>query len=747
MSKRTIVAVSLWGALLLCAPAVVRAEGLFLQSKKVVVSGSADVVGNDLAAAREMALRRAQRAAVEEVIGVLIESSFTAEQKEIVKNNESRFSAEVAERIRTESAGYVEKQTVLTERREGNTYHVSVEVWVKERSLKEELDVLDAILRGAGYPSVLLAIAETYTNQQGKEEWIAKPSATVGIEEVLLARKIALMTRAELEAMRSDAERFRALLGNDAAAAELAAKYGADVAIIGSSRVRHSAFNELGQNMHYASALVIVRAVRGATGKVLANIEAEGRGVGVTEEQARVDAVRRVAPRVAGKLLDALVMVWSTEAQRRGETYSVSLSNVPPAPQVAKGLLKDLAKLDGVTKVERQGGGKRKLGLRVSFLGNAAQLSQRLQDAVRGKPRLAKLGIEVTPLAAPEPRRLVIEQPAPATPAAAGQVDASQLTVQRTSTEEQTGAALASVQGGDAAGSAVPAARPPESSADEPLRLQVTDSGVASATAALADAMVERYRALGKAESFHRIAVPYFEEVGTSAKEQKLGRVVAELLAVELGQRAPFVVVERERLGQVMREHRLAGLGIVDSDTAAQFGRVLGAQSLASGTIAEAGAELLVTVRQVDVESGRTVVSAQVPIDRAGLVALSSDMVVKRSKMGAVFRSMLIPGFGQLYNEAPVKSALFFGAGLATVGGGLGYYLASQSASADYHKNVPGTVGQREVANDRIRTANALLLGYGVVWALGVLDAYLSGRDFTDVRVDAAPGSSAAVHF
>ena len=91
-----------------------------------------------------------------------------------------------------------------------------------------------------------------------------------------------------------------------------------------------------------------------------------------------------------------------------------------------------------------------------------------------------------------------------------------------------------------------------------------------------------------------------------------------------------------------MKEYRLADLGIVDSNSVAQFGKVLGAQTILSGSVNEAGAKYLVTVRQVEVESAQVLATASVEIDRAGLIALSEESVVLRSKGGATFRSALV---------------------------------------------------------------------------------------------------------
>jgi TolB-like protein len=286
----------------------------------------------------------------------------------------------------------------------------------------------------------------------------------------------------------------------------------------------------------------------------------------------------------------------------------------------------------------------------------------------------------------------------------------------------------------------------PDVSESETVQVVSPDGSVSASTKALADAVTEGYNKLGRPGTFHRVAIPRFEELGMNVSEKHLGQLIAELLAVELSQRQPFVLVERERLDQVMREHRLKDLGVVDGSTAAQFGKVLGAESLISGTVAEAGPKYVVTVRQVDVESGRVLVAGNLEMNREGLIALSSDAVVTRSKVGALFRSALIPGWGQLYNNQTIKGGAFFAAGLGTAGTALGFYMGAIEARSLYERNRPRTVSKRELANDYLQVTNALLWAYAAVWAINMLDAYLSGADTTTVQLPNG-AAGAASHF
>ena len=282
-----------------------------------------------------------------------------------------------------------------------------------------------------------------------------------------------------------------------------------------------------------------------------------------------------------------------------------------------------------------------------------------------------------------------------------------------------------------------PSAEPPqplEAQPTPPVIISRGDGTVGGSTRVLANAVREAYLRRGAGMAFHRVAVPYFTEVGSDVSNHHLGKVVTELMAVEISKQPPFTVVERDHLDQLMKEYRLADLGVVDKDSAAQFGKMLGAQSVLSGTIAEAGPLYIVTVRMVDVETAQVLVAGSTEVQRAGLVALSADAVELRSKPRAL-AAALLPGGGQFYNREPVKGAVFLGLGVASAGTAAGFLIAANSALTIYKENTAAGVPYRNVANTRITVANYALITLGVVWVVGMVDAWINGTDATSVNL------------
>jgi TolB-like protein len=231
---------------------------------------------------------------------------------------------------------------------------------------------------------------------------------------------------------------------------------------------------------------------------------------------------------------------------------------------------------------------------------------------------------------------------------------------------------------------------------------------------------------------YQRFAVLPFEEVGPQAKDKQLGLLVSSQLTSLLARDHNLLMVERAQLAKVIDELSLAQTGLVDPAKSAQVGKLTGAQGLVVGTVSEAGDRYLVDARVVAVTDGQVVSASQVRLPAADLVSLSADAVELRTRAGAVYRSVLLPGWGQLYNRQNEKAAIF--AGTEAIAGVLGIFfqLKYQSAYDAYKKLGAGAQfdAKRAEAHDnavRRNTAIYVLLGLHLI---NVVDALWNGKTF-----------------
>ena len=195
------------------------------------------------------------------------------------------------------------------------------------------------------------------------------------------------------------------------------------------------------------------------------------------------------------------------------------------------------------------------------------------------------------------------------------------------------------------------------------------DSNVSQKIILLSDHIYNSFQSRKTTTSEKRIAVTDFSAIGNLAKKKNMGNLVAEILISELAKYEAFTLVERMHLEKVLDEQALALSGLIDSETSVQIGNLLGAQAIISGSVIEAGEFFIVNARMVDVESGNVVLTESIEILQADLIALSSKFVVtKKYAMDAAYRSFILPGWGQFYNETPGRGYLYLTASAISVG-------------------------------------------------------------------------------
>jgi len=85
---------------------------------------------------------------------------------------------------------------------------------------------------------------------------------------------------------------------------------------------------------------------------------------------------------------------------------------------------------------------------------------------------------------------------------------------------------------------------------------------------------------------------------------EDLGVAVAEILRTELVGLGDYTVIERGMLEQVMHEQSLQLTGAVDSETAVEIGKLVGAKLVVTGSLVKTGTVYTINARFIDVETG-----------------------------------------------------------------------------------------------------------------------------------------------
>ena len=156
-----------------------------------------------------------------------------------------------------------------------------------------------------------------------------------------------------------------------------------------------------------------------------------------------------------------------------------------------------------------------------------------------------------------------------------------------------------------------------------------------------------------------RIAVSNFEwRAGQGSGD--VGEGMSDMLTTALANSGRFIVLERERLNEVMQEQDLAATGRFDQSTAAPKGELEGAQLLVRGSITEfepkcsGGSALIVGTGQACIAVNLRIVDA-----RTGRVlnATTVQGTAAKSMVGLVFAGELAFGLGA-YKKTPMATAI-----------------------------------------------------------------------------------------
>jgi len=99
----------------------------------------------------------------------------------------------------------------------------------------------------------------------------------------------------------------------------------------------------------------------------------------------------------------------------------------------------------------------------------------------------------------------------------------------------------------------------------------------------------------------NRVAVLPFSYLDGSFSVE--GRLLSDLLQLDLAKSGKLDVLERERLAAILDEHKLGKMGMLDPATVPQLGKIAGVNALVMGQAADLGHRLQVNVRVVDTQS------------------------------------------------------------------------------------------------------------------------------------------------
>jgi len=307
--KKPQLAINLLAGFFISAAAIIFAKPDLLHAAKaeyVVVEGYASIAEGKKDTARENALNNAFRRAVEQAVGVLVES------ETLVKNFQL-----VSDRIYSKSAGYIKKYTITGEKVEGDTFRIEIKALVSKVKIEKDLDEIGLLIKKAGKPRLMLLISEQNVIGDKPSYWWGGSGVSIGVAENTLMEKltgkgfsfvdrqvVVARAKAELKSASSAGPDM-----NNDMALKLASMGEAEVVIIGQA-VAKAGTPLMGTTIRSCQATISVRALNADNGEPLASVTASATAPHVDPVTGGSEALKKASLEISDKLMSQILAKW-----------------------------------------------------------------------------------------------------------------------------------------------------------------------------------------------------------------------------------------------------------------------------------------------------------------------------------------------------------------------------------------------------------------------------------------------------
>jgi len=265
------------------------------------------------------------------------------------------------------------------------------------------------------------------------------------------------------------------------------------------------------------------------------------------------------------------------------------------------------------------------------------------------------------------------------------------------------------------------------------------------------------------------LAVLDFEPRGISSLE---AQTLTDRFSTEINNTGKAILVDRNSMSEIMQEQGYTEAECSSEECAAEVGAMLGVTFMINGAIGKLGDTYTIDAKMFSVQSGAAektinttytgkvdgliteieilawqIMDLKPPRSllkkRRGGSAQVSNVPRSKSKFGALLRSMVVPGWGQLYSEQKLVGWSILGGELALGALAFSAYSTYSTANSDlvaFNQQYNNATDPTQIADLRSKTLQAeadqvssndqmttMIYAAGGLWAINVVHAFLTG--------------------
>jgi len=186
-------------------------------------------------------------------------------------------------------------------------------------------------------------------------------------------------------------------------------------------------------------------------------------------------------------------------------------------------------------------------------------------------------------------------------------------------------------------------------------------------------------------KQFHRLKKPNKNNIAVfpldvsklKRQQQSVGSALNNYLISKLKATGEFDIIDKSSLDKVLKEIELGLTGLSSDKNPNTIGKLASAHIIITGNISFIGGNYIIGLKASLVETGKIMVSEVYTLASKQLNSLATLLYLKpKSPMVAGFRSILIPGWGQFYNDKKLTGTILFSTGITSlVSAGVFAYL------------------------------------------------------------------------
>jgi len=287
----------------------------------VTATGLGAIISTDLAKAEDDALSAAFRKALEQVMGLMVESEVLVKNYQVVEDN-----------IYSKTSGYIRKYEIIDKKvRSDNTLEITIRAEVAKTDLLQDLDAIGLLITRKGKPRLMVVVDE-YNMGEYYPFWsVDLNTSTNSIMSVLMEKGFPFVEQSRvLKNVRKDAV-LAALQGDTPSARAIAENVGAEMLIIGKAISKAasnvpSVIRDAG--MVSCQSTINLRAIRASDGIVLATATQQASAAHIDKIAGGTQALQKAATLAAEELAQKILKNWQEETST-GNMVQLRIIDLP----------------------------------------------------------------------------------------------------------------------------------------------------------------------------------------------------------------------------------------------------------------------------------------------------------------------------------------------------------------------------------------------------------------------------------